>query len=72
MITKVMLWSNGVIMVFDERGEQMPEYQGHGQETITRILLNAPARAAFFEGNWHKGILISISREEFKTKAVVN
>jgi hypothetical protein len=27
-ISKVYLWQNGFVMVFDQNGEQMPDYQG--------------------------------------------
>lgn len=30
-IKSVYVWANGMVMTFDQRGEQMPEYQGPGQ-----------------------------------------
>lgn len=36
-ICKVIIWSNGLVMVFDQFGEQMPEYQGKEEEKIPEI-----------------------------------
>jgi len=34
-------------MVFDEEGEQIPEYQGYYDEMRERILMDAPAGSVF-------------------------
>jgi len=38
---------NGMVIVFDNRGEQIPEYQGQYQEVKERILKDAPTNAVF-------------------------
>lgn len=48
MIDHVIKLSNGVVMVFDEKGEQMPEYQGRYEEVRVKILARAPKGANFF------------------------
>lgn len=35
-------WRNGMVLVFDERGEQMPEYQGQYEEVRERIVQEFP------------------------------
>lgn len=36
-ITNVYNWANGMTMVFDQHGQQMPEYQGRTEEVMPRI-----------------------------------
>lgn len=36
-IEAVYCWANGMIMVFDARGQQMPEYQGVTDEVMPKI-----------------------------------
>jgi len=47
-ITKVYLWQNGIVMVFDQFGEQMAEYQGPVEEVEDKI-------KAVYSGPWHGG-----------------
>lgn len=51
----VILWSNGNVMVLDELGEQMPEYQGLFEHVAPRI--NAVFRGSWKYGDWNRGIL---------------
>lgn len=44
-ITNVYNWANGMTMVFDQFGEQMPEFQGHTEEVMPKI-----REAAFTDG----------------------
>lgn len=44
IITNVYVFPNGMVMVFDQHGKQMPDYQGRSDEVIPRI------RAAGFTG----------------------
>jgi hypothetical protein len=37
MISKVYVFANGMVMVFDMRGEQIPEYQGRHEDVIGKI-----------------------------------
>jgi hypothetical protein len=43
MIASVILWTNGMVTVFDERGQQVPEYAGRFEEVWQRIYAEAPA-----------------------------
>ena len=47
MIKKIIRLNNDMVMVFDEKGEQMPEYQGPYTDVRDRILEDAPAGAVF-------------------------
>lgn len=54
MIGTVIVLQNGMVMVFDGEGEQMPEYQGQYEEVRGTILGDAPPEAVFtcwFNGN---------------------
>ena len=47
MIGTVIVLQNGMVMVFDDEGEQLPEYQGHYEEVRGTILGDAPPEAVF-------------------------
>jgi hypothetical protein len=47
MIKTVIKSPNDVVMVFDERGEQVPEYQGQYHKVKETILKDAPSNAIF-------------------------
>ncbi len=47
MIKNVIRMSNNMVMVFDDKGEQMPEYQGQYADVKGIILADAPAEAVF-------------------------
>ena len=47
MIKTVIRCPNNMVMVFDEKGEQIPEYQGQYEETKKSILKDAPPTSVF-------------------------
>jgi hypothetical protein len=47
MIKTVIRIKNDMVMVFDESGEQIPEYQGHYEDVKQSILADAPAGSVF-------------------------
>lgn len=56
MISEVIRFQdNDMVLVFDENGEQMPEYQGRYQEVRVKILARAPKEAKFCHGTWPQG-----------------
>lgn len=46
-ITSVYHWANGMTMVFDQYGKQMPEFQGYTVEMLPKL------RA----GGWHEPVV---------------
>ena len=46
-IKTVIRCPDDMVMVFDEKGEQIPEYQGQYQEVKESILQDAPLNAVF-------------------------
>ena len=52
MISDVIKFQNGMVMVFDEQGEQIPEYQGRYEEVRDKIMADAPKSARFFRAVW--------------------
>jgi hypothetical protein len=46
-IKTVIRCSNAMVIVFDKKGEQIPEYEGYYQEVRESILRNAPNDAVF-------------------------
>ena len=67
MISKVILYSNYVVMVFDENGMQIPRYQGLYKEVAKKIVKDAPTQTKFYTCIWREEP-ISISIEDFKTR----
>lgn len=53
MIDHVIKFQNGMVLVFDEKGEQMPEFQGRYEEVRAKILAHTPRSAKFFHGVWN-------------------
>jgi hypothetical protein len=47
MIKTVIRLRNDMVMVFDGDGEQIPEYQGHYEDVMERILRDATAKTVF-------------------------
>lgn len=47
MIQDVIKFPNGIVIVFDEKGEQIPEYQGRYDQVRDMILRDAPPTAKF-------------------------
>jgi hypothetical protein len=47
MIKTVIRLRNDAVMVFDEAGEQIPEYQGQYHQVRESILYHAPAGTVF-------------------------
>jgi hypothetical protein len=47
VIKTVIRIKNDMVLVFDEAGEQMPEFQGHYPDVKARILANAPEGSVF-------------------------
>jgi hypothetical protein len=43
----VIRLKNDMVMVFDEEGEQVPEFQGHYKDVRAQILANASGGTAF-------------------------
>lgn len=50
MIKTVIRIKNDMVMVFDEDGEQIPEYQGYYDDVKEKILANATPDSVFI--NW--------------------
>ncbi len=65
MIKSAIKTPNNMVMVFDENGEQIPEYQGQYEEVNERILRDAPPRAIF--GRWpdYEVDIQTVSREDW-------
>lgn len=65
MIKSAINTSTNMVLVFDEYGEQVPEYQGQYQEVKERVLKDAPLGAIF--GRWldYEDDIQTVSREEW-------
>ncbi len=47
MIRTAIRFQNNMVVVFDDKGEQIPEYQGRYEEVKESILKDAPPNAIF-------------------------
>ena len=65
MIKTVMRFRNNMVMVFDERGEQIPKYQGQYEKVKESILGDAPPDTIFALGFTDAGELRKVPREEW-------
>ena len=65
MIKSVIKTPSNMVMVFDDNGEQIPEYQGQYEEVKDPILRDAPPETAF--GHWldYDTDIKTVSREEW-------
>ena len=52
MISEVIRLGTRIVIVLDEKGEQIPEYLGKYEDVRKRILAHAPKSAKFFHGIW--------------------
>ena len=65
MIKTAIRLKNDIVMVFDESGEEIPEYQGQYGEVRESVLRDAPADAVFAHGFTDSGKLQEVAREEW-------
>ena len=65
MIRTVIRCQNDMVMVFDKKGEQIPEYQGQYEEVKESILKDAPLNAVFGYLPDYKTELQIVPREEW-------
>ena len=66
MIKSVYKWQDGMVMVFDKKGEQIPEYQGQYENVKESILKDAPPDTVFSHGFWDEAELLKVvPREEW-------
>lgn len=63
MIKTVIRIKNDMVMVFDENGEEMPEYQGYYGSVKNRILADAQAESVFNHWIGHSQAPDAISPE---------
>lgn len=61
MIDEVIRFSNDIVLVFDEHGEQVPEFQGYYEKVKVKILAHAPRGTVFLYMDWPK-IFTKVSR----------
>jgi len=65
MIKTAIRSQNNMVMVFDEEGEQIPEYQGQYEEVKESILKDAPPNAVFGYFPDYETELEIVPREEW-------
>jgi len=63
MLKTVVWMKNDLIMVFDERGEQLSAYQGKYDEVREGVIRDAPPDAVFLHWFGHSAIPEIVSRE---------
>ena len=51
-IKRLYLWSNGMVMAFDDNGEQIPEFQGKAKDVLGLALDALSDRSVCYMGQW--------------------
>lgn len=64
MIRTVYRFQNDMVVVFNERGRQMPKYNGRYDDVREAILADAPDNAEFYHVVWGGGGTL-VDREEW-------
>ncbi len=65
MIKSVIKSQSDMVLVFDEEGEQIPEYQGDYEEVKENILRDSPSTAVFAHWFNHADEPRSIFKEDW-------
>ena len=65
MIKTAIRFGNNMVMVFDKRGEQIPEYQGQYEKVKGSILGSALPDTIFALGFTDAGELLKVPRGEW-------
>ena len=65
MIKTALKCQNGMVMVFDKMGEQIPIYQGQYESVKESILKDAPPDAVFAHGFSDALELIEVTKKEW-------
>jgi len=65
MIKTAIRFRSNMVMVFDRRGEQIPEYQGQYEDVKESILEDALPDTIFTLGFTDAGELLKVPREEW-------
>jgi len=65
MMKTVIKLKNDMVMVFDDRGEQMTAYQGQYDSVKAKIVQDAPVEAVFLHWLGSDAIPETVSREEW-------
>lgn len=68
MIIKVVKWSNGMVMVFDQYGRQLPEFQGEWYVMKNKIKRYANRFTKFYKGDWQEQVE-EVTKEEIFNEA---
>jgi hypothetical protein len=55
ILRHVMRWQNGMVMAFDENGQQIPALQGRYDDVRHAVLAAADANTVFSTGIWSNG-----------------
>ena len=67
-VKQIILWSNGMVTVFDENGEQMLAYQGRRNQVIAKLRELDLSQTEFYIGSWGIGAppyTLPCTREQF-------
>ncbi len=65
MMKTVIRLKDDMVMVFDDRGEQMTAYQGQYDSVKAKIVQDAPVEAVFLHWLGSDAIPETVSREEW-------
>jgi hypothetical protein len=57
IVKSCTIWTNGIVMSFDEKGEQVPGYQGFILDIAEKLKIGCDENTKWTLGKWDVGLL---------------
>jgi hypothetical protein len=61
---RIILWDNGMVMVFDALGNQVPTDQGRWADRRAELAVLRETETTWQYGKWSRGQLIDLTKRE--------
>lgn len=55
-VSTATIWTNGMVMCFDEKGEEIPEYEGFILDIADKLKDNCDENTKFSFGKWQEWV----------------
>lgn len=65
MLMRTIKWSNGTVISFDERNQQIAALSGPAEEVAPRVLREADAETKYLVGDYRFGTTYEVKRDDW-------